>query len=143
MDEAEAVAVALQDTEAAFPAAFAVIAVDRPVMGGERSAPLGKGKAFLNKSGLVNQLAGGWQISGLFRFRSGLPSVLTFGGVYPTNYLNSALGILKDGATNPNTGTGFNAVGNPTIFPGLKAGDAVEVSLEGVGALRVTVKDPP
>ena len=52
-------------------------------------------------------------------------TTINFGDVWPTNYINSALGILAGGATNPNTGTGFNSVGNPTIFPGVRSNTAV------------------
>jgi hypothetical protein len=68
---------------------------------------------------------GGWQISSLMRYRSGLPSTINFGDVWPTNYINSALAILANGATNPNTSPGFNSVGNPTIFGGIRSNDAV------------------
>jgi len=87
--------------------------------------PFGNGKRYLSRGGVVNQLVGGWQISTLVRYRSGLPSTINFGDVWPTNYLNSALGILRAGATNPNAGTGFNTVGNPTIFPGAASNTAV------------------
>jgi hypothetical protein len=41
---------------------------------------------------------GGWQVSALSRFRSGLPVNITNGGVYPTNYLSAALAVLRPGA---------------------------------------------
>jgi hypothetical protein len=79
--------------------------------------PFGKGKAFgSNVSGWTNQIIGGWQLSGLMRYRSGLPTTITNSGVYPTNYLNSAIAILRPGATLPENGNGFNANGNPSIF---------------------------
>jgi hypothetical protein len=79
--------------------------------------PFGKGKPFLsNANGLVNNILGGWQASLLWRFRSGLPLNISSGGQYPTNYLNSALAILRPGATMPENGTGFNQSGNPSLF---------------------------
>ena len=87
--------------------------------------PFGAGKRYLARGGAVNQLVGGWQLSSLVRYRSGLPSTINFGDVWPTNYLNSALGILASGKTNPNTGTGFNSVNNPTLFPGIRSNAAV------------------
>jgi hypothetical protein len=33
--------------------------------------PFGKGKAFLNRGGVLNALAGGWQVSSLFQYQSG------------------------------------------------------------------------
>ena len=41
--------------------------------------PMGKGKRFLDKGGVVNAIAGGWQINGLTTFQSGTP-VEVYGG---------------------------------------------------------------
>ncbi len=35
--------------------------------------PVGKGKAFLNRGGVVNQVVGGWQVSGIHQYQSGRP----------------------------------------------------------------------
>ncbi len=35
--------------------------------------PVGKGKSFLNRGGMVNQVVGGWQVSGIFTTQSGRP----------------------------------------------------------------------
>ncbi len=35
--------------------------------------PVGKGKAYLNRGGVVNQLAGGWEVSGIQQYQSGRP----------------------------------------------------------------------
>ncbi len=35
--------------------------------------PIGKGKEFLNKGGIVNLIVGGWQFSGIWTWESGLP----------------------------------------------------------------------
>ncbi len=35
--------------------------------------PVGKGRKFLNRGGVVNQILGGWSISGIHRYESGLP----------------------------------------------------------------------
>jgi hypothetical protein len=55
-----------------------------------------------------NYVLGGWQLSMLARMRTGRPLNITNGGIYPTNYLNSALAILRPGKEMPETGTGFN-----------------------------------
>ena len=79
--------------------------------------PFGKGKTFLTGAhGWVDQIVGGWQLSMLGRLRSGLPQDISNGGVYPTNYLNSALAIRKPGAPNPVQGVGYNQNGQPSIF---------------------------
>ncbi len=80
--------------------------------------PFGKGKMFLSSApAWVNQFVGGWQISALTKFRSGLPLTISTGGVYPTNYLSSSLAILRPGATLPETQVGFNEIGVPSVFP--------------------------
>jgi hypothetical protein len=79
--------------------------------------PFGKGKALLgNANPWLNQAVGGWQVSLLGRFRSGLPQDISNGGIYPTNYLTSAIAIRKPGAAQPENARGFNQLGNPSIF---------------------------
>lgn len=39
--------------------------------------PFGKGKRFLNRSGILNQIVGGWQINTIMRFGSGAPITFT------------------------------------------------------------------
>ncbi len=80
--------------------------------------PFGKGKAFVHDiPAWANQIIGGWQVSALTKFRSGLPLTISTGGIYPTNYLSSSLAILKPGATLPRTKVGFNEIGVPGVFP--------------------------
>jgi hypothetical protein len=44
--------------------------------------PVGRGKAWLNHGGVVNALAGGWQLASLVTIRTGIPfTVVTSGGV--------------------------------------------------------------
>ena len=79
--------------------------------------PFGKGKPMLGSApGWLNQIVGGWQASTLWRFRTGNPLSISNGGVYPTNYLTSALGQLRPGASLPENTAGYNANGNPSIF---------------------------
>ena len=49
--------------------------------------PFGKGRSFLNTGGVANAILGGWQLTGIFRWNSGLPveTPLDFGG-WPTNW---------------------------------------------------------
>lgn len=84
--------------------------------------PFGKGKKFLgNANAWVNQALGGWQISMLGRFRSGMPLDISNGGIYPTNYLTSAIAIRKPGATQPVNAVTYNQNGNPSLFPNTNA----------------------
>jgi outer membrane receptor protein involved in Fe transport len=49
--------------------------------------PFGKHRAFLKNGGIANAILGGWQLSSIFRWNSGLPveAPLDFGG-WPTNW---------------------------------------------------------
>ena len=48
--------------------------------------PFGKGRRFLNSTGIANKLLGGWEIVGTQTFQSGTPFTVTFGGS-SLNYL--------------------------------------------------------
>jgi hypothetical protein len=79
--------------------------------------PFGKGKMLgRNTNKWLDGLIGGWQISALVSYRTGAPANLSNGGVYPTNYLNAALAVLRPGATMPETSVGFNQNGQPSLF---------------------------
>jgi hypothetical protein len=47
--------------------------------------PFGSGQQFLNRPGLVNALAGGWEFAGIITFQDGLP----YGVISPEDYSNS------------------------------------------------------
>ncbi len=69
--------------------------------------PVGKGKAWLNRGGLVNTLVGGWQLASLATLRSGIPfTPVTSGGI--TN---------AGGADRP------NRIGNGTLPSGQQSID--------------------
>ena len=79
--------------------------------------PFGKGKMFLNSApGWVNAVLGGWAVNNITRYRSGLPTTITNSGIYPTNYLSSAIAIPKPGATPATGGATYNQNGNPSVF---------------------------
>ena len=76
-----------------------------------------KGKMLMgNANKWLDGLIGGWQISALVSYRTGLPTNISNGGVYPTNYLNAALAVLRPGATMPTTGVTYNQNGQPALF---------------------------
>ena len=79
--------------------------------------PFGKNKKFLGgANGLINQVVGGWSVSALMRYRSGLPTTITNGGYYPTNYLTSSIAVIKPGSSAPESGVGFDQKGVPSIY---------------------------
>jgi len=83
------------------------------------SLPLGRGRAFLNRGGIVHALVGGWQLSGILTKQTGLPINTTAwdsagtGNTAPSNRLN-ATGISPYLA-NPSINQWFNpaAFSNP------------------------------
>lgn len=77
--------------------------------------PMGKGKMLLNSaSGLVDNLVGGWQLSLISRYRSGLPSAIFYNGIWPTNFSFGAVAY----PINPSfsVSNGFDKAGNPSVF---------------------------
>jgi hypothetical protein len=76
--------------------------------------PVGKGKLLLNSApGWLNEIVGGWQISSIMRFSSGLPSVIQGNQTWDTNYWQNSLAI----PTGPfKTQTTYDTNGNPSLF---------------------------
>jgi len=77
--------------------------------------PFGKGRRFLNQGGIVDAVLGGWQVSAIHRYQSGLPLVLR---------------ISRQDAFGPDT-TGFgtdlrpNLTGQPILTGNALTGDRV------------------
>ncbi len=63
--------------------------------------PIGKGRALLDRGGVVNAILGGWQLSGLYRQSTGLPTSVGNGRFWPTNWnitgYATAVGTFVDG----------------------------------------------
>jgi hypothetical protein len=77
--------------------------------------PFGRGKWLgHNANKLVNGLLGGWQLTGVFRWNSGLPSASPFGSQrWPTNWqISSTLVAVKSLQTSPTKAP----VGGPNLF---------------------------
>ncbi|MFL6466620.1 MAG: carboxypeptidase regulatory-like domain-containing protein [Pyrinomonadaceae bacterium] len=61
--------------------------------------PFGRGKAFgSNASGWVDQLIGGWQLSGIYQYRSGLPFSTTTGS-FPVGFVFDSPAVLTGNAS--------------------------------------------
>jgi hypothetical protein len=77
--------------------------------------PIGKGKTLFNSTpALVDSLIGGWQLSLISRYRSGLPSAIFYNGIWPTNFSFGAVAF----PVNPSfsVSNGFDKAGNPSVF---------------------------
>jgi len=105
--------------------------------------PIGKGKPFWNNApGWANEIFGGWQISTIARFASGLPSVVQGNQTWDVNYWQGTLAMATGSYKVTN---GYDSAGNPGVFantntytsfadayPGSAAGTRALVRLAGM-----------
>jgi len=76
--------------------------------------PVGKGKPFWSSApGWANEMFGGWQISSIMRFASGLPTVIQGNATWDTNYWQNTLAIPTAAFK---TGTQIDNNGIPSLF---------------------------
>jgi hypothetical protein len=76
--------------------------------------PFGRGKAFLGNAGaLTDALVSGWLVSGIFRYRSGLPTAVQYTGLWPTNFSFSTLAYATG---DYDEAVQINANGVPGLF---------------------------
>jgi hypothetical protein len=103
--------------------------------------PLGKDKPFFrNASSWVNQAIGGWQISSVIRYRSGLPTAVAGDLAWNTNYWLSSLAIL----TGPvQTGVQIDKTGIPSIFTDPSVSASFADQLPGHTGTRAAVRLAP
>ncbi|MFL6463740.1 MAG: hypothetical protein ACJ73N_04950, partial [Bryobacteraceae bacterium] len=104
--------------------------------------PFGQGKSFasgVNK--YVDAVIGGWQVSTIARYHSGLPTTITAGGVYPTNYEYSALTNLLPGAPNV-YGLTIDNNGLPSLFSSTSAAGNYFQQAGGTTGTRAIVRLP-
>ena len=103
--------------------------------------PIGKNKAlFRNASSWLDGIIGGWQISSVMRYRTGLPTTVAGNLAYNANYWLSSLAIK----TQPiKTGVSFDQNGNPSIFGNTAAADAFADELPGHSGTKAAVRLAP
>ena len=100
--------------------------------------PFGNGKALLgNASGLVDHLVGGWQVSGIFRYRSGLPTSVAYSGLWPTNFSFTTIAYP---VAPYDAQVGTNEFGNPSIFASTTEAANWKPMLPGEVGLRAAVR---
>ncbi len=83
--------------------------------------PVGKGRKFLSgMGGAGNQILGGWQLSGLFRWTTGLPISVGHSRTWPTNYnitgWATTTGAFADGSRKDAPAPRGGTSGGPNIF---------------------------
>ncbi len=100
--------------------------------------PVGKGKPFLgNAPGWVNEFFGGWQISSIMRFSSGLPSVVQGNYTWDTNYWQNSLAIPTAAFS---TKTQIDANGVPSLFSSPNAANDFADTYPGNVGTRALVR---
>jgi hypothetical protein len=103
--------------------------------------PVGRGKAVLDSSSpVVEALLGGWQVSGLARWTSGLPFTLE-SPAYPTNYNNPGFGIeVQPVSTHREIANGvprvFDATTSSAIGNGIYYGSPIRLPYAGEAGQR-------
>jgi len=76
--------------------------------------PFGRNKKLLSgASGWLDQIVGGWQVSSIMRYRTGLPTVVQGNYTWNTNYWQNSLGIMTAPVTQKQ---GIDSNGNPSLF---------------------------
>jgi carboxypeptidase family protein len=104
--------------------------------------PFGRNRMFLKGANrFVDAIIGGWQVSTIVRYHSGLPSSISAGGVYPTNYEISALVNLLPGSTNT-YGKFIDNNGVPSLFPSTNAAGNYFQQAGGTTGERALVRLP-
>jgi hypothetical protein len=100
--------------------------------------PFGKGRAFFRDTpGWLDAIVGGWQVSGLTRYRTGLPSTVAGGLEYNANYWLSSLAIVTGSVK---TGVHIDQNGNPSIFANTSASNSFADELPGHTGKRAAVR---
>ncbi|MBI4474795.1 MAG: hypothetical protein HY646_19140, partial [Acidobacteria bacterium] len=79
--------------------------------------PFGRERQFgSNVHPVVNGIIGGWQLTGLLRWRTGFPVGVGNGFNFPTNYFVTGPATLRPGSTAPTVEIVRNAEGGPNAF---------------------------
>jgi hypothetical protein len=103
--------------------------------------PFGKGKRFLHDApGWANQIIGGWQVSSIMRFSSGLPTVIQGNYTWNTNYWQNSLAI----PTGPfQRNVGYDSLGNPSLFSDVSAVNSFADQYPGQTGARAVLRLAP
>ncbi len=106
--------------------------------------PFGKGRAMLDQGGAMNAIFGGWQLSGLYRQSTGLPTSVGNGRFWPTNWnitgYATATGTFVDG-TRRDAPAPPGGVGGVNLFQDPSAAiDAFSYTLPGQAGGRNIVR---
>jgi Carboxypeptidase regulatory-like domain len=103
--------------------------------------PFGRGKMLLKSAPRwLDEVVGNWEVSGLVRVQSGLPTTISGFGNFNSNYWNSSPGIAL-GAL-PETGSFIDNNGVPSIFKSTSAATSFVDAPPGGAPYRAIVRLP-
>ena len=104
--------------------------------------PVGKGQRFLGSAPKwMNEVVGGWQVSGLVHVQSGQDQNVSGDGVFNTNYWNGS-GAYPINGIKPAAGLTFDSNGNPSLFSSTSASTMFVDGLPGAAGARNTFRLP-
>lgn len=102
--------------------------------------PIGRGRTLLSGAhGWVQQVAGGWQLSSLIRYHSGVPTTVGGALAYNANYWLSSLAIPIAPVS---SGLRTDENGNPSLFASTSTVNNFEDELPGHTGARAVVRLP-
>src|SRR5215831_5401084 len=102
--------------------------------------PIGRGRSLLSSAhGWVEEVAGGWQISSLIRYHSGVPTTVGGALAYNANYWLSSLAIPIAPVS---SGLHSDENGNPSLFATTSVANNFEDELPGHTGARSVVRLP-
>jgi len=102
--------------------------------------PFGTGQRFLNSSpGWLNAIVGGWQVSSIMRFTSGLPTVVQGDSVWNTNYWQNSLAIVSGPVKSGQT---IDQNGVPSLFANTSTSSSFADSWPGSTGTRAALRLP-
>lgn len=105
--------------------------------------PFGRGQRYASHvGGAMNALIGGWEITGLARWRSGFPLTVGNGFNYPTNWQRNALGTLTSQVDSNLTRSGVGGVPNIFTNPQSVIDNDFAFTLPGFGGTRNAIRGP-
>jgi hypothetical protein len=103
--------------------------------------PFGRNKLVgSNVPGWANQIIGGWQVSSIIRYNTGLPSVIQGNYVWNTNYWQNSLAIKTSAVK---SGQQYDSAGNPSIFTSTDATSSFADAYPGTTGDRAVVRLAP
>ncbi|HXI38639.1 MAG TPA: carboxypeptidase regulatory-like domain-containing protein [Bryobacteraceae bacterium] len=103
--------------------------------------PFGRNKKLLSGApAWMDQIVGGWQVSSIMRYRTGLPTVVQGNYTWNTNYWQNSLGIMTGPVTQK---LGIDSNGNPSLFANTNIVNSFADQYPGQTGMRAALRLAP